>query len=128
MAAYGVFVVLLGPDASNPLGALGIPRKDNPNSFGLIGGHVEPGETEEGAIARECWEEAGIKVSGLKEVYRSFRADDKEVATFTATSYTGQPSPQEGEPPCKWCSFDELVAGRFGDYNKELFVKMSLLK
>ena len=36
-----------------------------PNQWGLVGGHVEPGEDWEAALHRELEEETGLNVDGL---------------------------------------------------------------
>jgi len=53
-----------------------------PGCFELPGGHVEPGESPELALHREFFEELGVKVRVLAEVYRfsyvSARVDVEE--------------------------------------------------
>lgn len=126
--AFGVCILILGPDPYNPTGAIGVARREDPNSFGLIGGKVDPGETEEQAAIRECKEESGVDVYGLKEVYRGQinGYPQHDAVTYTAASYSGNPSTQPGEPECKWCTFQELLDGRFGDYNKKVFEALGL--
>ena len=58
-----------------------------------IGGHIEPGETPEACILRECREETGLTL--LDCCYRGivhFRSDiypDEEMHLFTATRFEG---------------------------------------
>ena len=58
-----------------------------------IGGHIEPGETPEACILRECREETGLTL--LDAAYRGivhFRSDvwpDEEMHLFTATRFEG---------------------------------------
>ncbi|CAN5333224.1 hypothetical protein BH18ACT9_BH18ACT9_09240 [soil metagenome] len=37
-----------------------------PGRWGLVGGHVEPGESWEAAVHREVLEETGLRISGLE--------------------------------------------------------------
>jgi NAD+ diphosphatase len=39
-----------------------------PGRFSILAGFVEPGESAEGAVAREVWEEVGIKVTDIRYV------------------------------------------------------------
>jgi len=39
---------------------LGISRRENPNTFGMVGGKVEPDESVTDAALRECFEETGL--------------------------------------------------------------------
>ena len=54
---------------------------DFPHTFGLPGGHVEPGETLEQAARREALEETGFNYEGELELIM----DDGQFATFMAT-------------------------------------------
>ena len=132
--AYGACVIITaeGRAADGSLGIVGVARRNNPNSFALVGGKTEPNETEEEAATREVMEETGMFVSNLREVYRriiDLKVDDgHDAVTFVADSYTGEPTQQEGEPECKWCSVQELLEGRFGDYNRQAFLKAGILK
>lgn len=67
-----------------------------------IGGHIEPGETPEACILRECREETGLTLLDCR--YRGvvhFRSDiypDEDMHLFTATRFTGvQIECDEGE-------------------------------
>ncbi|MGM0641588.1 MAG: NUDIX hydrolase [Thermotogota bacterium] len=75
-------------------------RKDN-NSWSLIGGSMEPGETFEETAIREAKEEAGIDINSLKpikvfsgkEMHHKYPNGDEvyNVASiFLVTSYTGE--------------------------------------
>jgi 8-oxo-dGTP pyrophosphatase MutT (NUDIX family) len=55
MAAYGVSVLIVKDGL-----ILSVPRRNNPNDFGLPGGKVEEGESEVDAAARELFEETGL--------------------------------------------------------------------
>jgi len=99
---------------------LGVPRRDNPNDFGLPGGKVdETDKTNAEAAARECFEETGLVITNLKEIYRGDCGGDV-AATFVG-DWTGEPKAQPGEPECKWVTAEILMKGCFGAYNTEMF-------
>jgi 8-oxo-dGTP pyrophosphatase MutT (NUDIX family) len=55
----------------DPRGWLLLQERDEhapiaPNSWGLVGGHVEPGEDWDQALAREVEEETGLRLDGLE--------------------------------------------------------------
>lgn len=112
--AFGVSVFIMKDGK-----ILGVPRRNDPNDFGLPGGKVEDNETEVEAAIRETLEETGIRISNLKEVYRGLCGKDL-AATFTC-DWEGEASSQPGEPECKWVDTDTLKKGCFGEYNAELF-------
>lgn len=78
-----------------------------------IGGHIEPGETPEACILRECREETGLTL--LDPAYRGvvhFRSDvwpDEDMHLFTATRFTGEMTDcDEGE--LAWIDKGALLA------------------
>jgi 8-oxo-dGTP pyrophosphatase MutT (NUDIX family) len=121
---YAVCILIL--DDKLPDGkAVGIARKNDPKSFGLLGGKIDISDsTPEAAAIRECKEESGLILSRPVEVYR--REYDKGIVITYMGDTTGEPATQPNEAECRWCSFDELIAGRFGEYNIDLFKKLGL--
>lgn len=118
-----VCVLILGGEEGN-FKAVGVARRNDPKSFGLIGGKIDIGESPVEAAIRECKEESGIRIWNLAEVYRR-SYDDRTVITYMA-NHEGVPLTQPLEPECRWCSIDELIKGRFGEYNIDLFKKLGL--
>ena len=62
-----------------------------PDCWDLIGGHVEPGETPRDAAGRECAEEIGVVVQGLRPLALASGIPSIEVHAFTASSWLGEP-------------------------------------
>ena len=125
MNIYAVCVLVLGKDSSGNNSAVGVARRTDATSFGLIGGKVEEIDaTPVDAAIRECREESGLILKSPVEVYR--RIYDKGIVITYMGDTEGEPSTQPGEPECRWCSFDELLVGRFGEYNIDVFKKLGL--
>ncbi len=97
---------------------LAVSRKDNPNDFGLPGGSVEAGETDEAAIIREVKEETGLDVYGLTPYFIREEENGYTCTTFVG-NYAGQIITAE-TGIVKWTNFGEIKNGSFGKYNGEL--------
>jgi 8-oxo-dGTP pyrophosphatase MutT (NUDIX family) len=126
MLAYGV-AILIYRSSSDGIQILGVARRDNKDEFGLPGGKVDPGETEEEAAIRECKEETGLIISNLREVNRRNIRGEHEAVCFQC-DWEGKPSSQMGEPECRWLHPDILMKGIFGDFNTVLFKKLNLVR
>ena len=124
MAAFGVSILIYKSSSSGIL-ILGVARRNNPNEWGLPGGKLDLGETEEEAAIRECLEETGLSISNLREINRRPAERLLEAVSFIC-DWNGEPASQEGEPECKWLPPEELMHGPFGEYNTALFKKMRL--
>jgi mutator protein MutT len=109
---------------------LGVSRKDDPTAFGLPGGKLDPGETHEQAAVRECREETGLEVSNLRPVFRRLCEGevDYNCVTFLAEYDKSNANPialsDEETGVIQWIKWDDLFAGPFGHYNKQLFEKV----
>lgn len=120
---YAVCILILR--SNEPFGAVGVARRTDPKSFGLIGGKINSNDASPiDAAIRECREESGIEVANLIEVYR--RECNQGIVVTYMGDHKGEPSVQLNEPECRWCSFQELLSGRFGEYNADLFRKLGL--
>ncbi len=58
-----------------------------PNQWGLVGGHVEPGESWEAALAREMEEETGLRVDGLELWFDELVQHSPKVSTHLADQW-----------------------------------------
>lgn len=104
---------------------LGVSRPDDHANFGLPGGQVEPGETAAQAARREVKEETNLDIDDVVEVPFRHPGRYANVTAFTATATGSIVASDEGA--VKWCTKDELMAGRYGDYNRALFEFMRLI-
>lgn len=114
-----VQVVIINPEGY----VLGVSRKEDHNDFGLPGGSLEDFDNtaQDGAI-RETFEETGIKISNLQLIY--LRSKGGRIGyTYIAQKHEGDIDYDfEKEPHIvKWLTFDKLIEGRFGEWNKEVY-------
>jgi 8-oxo-dGTP pyrophosphatase MutT (NUDIX family) len=99
-----------------------VSRKDNHSDFGLIGGKLDDGETLEEGIIREAFEETGLTVSNVKEIY--CYSDGSKIGHTFVGEWEGDISTEE-KGLVKWGTFSDIIAGSFGDWN--LIVKNCLV-
>ena len=70
------------------------PRQSHPLKWEFVGGKIEPGETPEQALARECREELGIEVQvgGLfMEVTHDYPDKTVHLRLYESTILSGEP-------------------------------------
>src|SRR3990172_9231352 len=96
---------------------LAVSRKTDDNDFGLPGGKVDDGETDEEAVIREVKEETGLDVLDVKPYF--VREDDNYICTTFIGNYLGEISTSENGK-VKWADWATIQAGSFGGYNIEL--------
>ncbi len=103
---------------------LGVSRKDNHNDMGLCGGKREINDlTLEACGIRETKEETGLDVYDLELIHGGEEWYGCFQYTYIA-KYKGDI--QTDEPHVvKWCSWDELIAGTFGEYNQMIYNKLN---
>lgn len=69
----------------------------------LPGGKVEPGESEEEALVRECLEELGVEVELGERVGGDFPlGDDLVLRVWTARVRAGRPEPLQDHDELRW--------------------------
>lgn len=109
---------------------LAVSRKDDYGAWGLPGGKVEEGQTEEEAARAELRQETGIvlyrtwgNTCRLVEVFRreggvTFRAETRAISDVVerAAGETGRVA---------WVTRQQLIEGPFGEYNNRLFEEIS---
>jgi 8-oxo-dGTP diphosphatase len=77
----------------------------------LPGGKVEPGESEEAALVRECLEELGVRVELGERVGGDFPLDGSLVLrVWTARVVAGEPHPLQDHDALRWLPAGEWWA------------------
>ncbi len=96
---------------------LAVSRKNDINDFGLPGGKVDEGETDEQAIIRETKEETGLDISNIRPFF--VREDGEYMGTTFIGNYSGEITTSE-KGKVIWTNFDKIKKGSFGKYNEQL--------
>ena len=84
--------------------------------YNMVGGHIEPGESDEAAAYRELWEETGIPAEQIRLTHVMdliYRHSDMELQVFAGRLREAIPLRVE-ENPLEWIDIRE----NFFDYNK----------
>lgn len=123
-------VVALIPHPTNRNLFLGVSRKTDQNDMGLPGGKADghPRETFHDAMSRELREETGLTVVSMKPLIKVAYGDQKTVWSFFVTvkeDLIAKPLEEivntKEAGRVAWVTREELLAGSFGDYNRQLF-------
>ena len=66
-------------------------RRWYPDCWDLVGGHVEPGESAEQAVVRECAEELGVRIHDPRPVRMTVTDPTLDVRSFVVRRWDGTP-------------------------------------
>lgn len=67
-------------------------RRWYPDCWDLVGGHVEPDESPQQAVARECFEELGVQVADPQPFPMTVGDPTLDVYAFLVTRWQGEPA------------------------------------
>ncbi len=91
----GAAIVRRGPDGPEILCARRSAPEALAGKWEFPGGKVEPGESDAGAIVRECREELGIDVAAGEQIGAEQPINDRFVLrVYLAETLPGQPAPE----------------------------------
>ena len=100
-----------------------ISRRDDATKFGLPGGKLEPGESEEQAAIRETFEETEVIVKSCSKIFQreehTLSGEVFYTYCYYADEWSGTPRNSE-EGVVTWLTDNELTVthGAFPDYNR----------
>lgn len=92
-------------------------RRWYPDCWDVIGGHVEPGETAEQAVRRECREELGVEIDVAVPVDIGFSDPNLTMTTFVVTRWRGEPtnSAPDEHDDLRWFTPEEVAGLTLAD-------------
>lgn len=67
-------------------------RLNYPDCWDLVGGHVEPGESPDDALRRECMEEIGVRVQNPRPIEMACSDPALDMRVFLVTEWIGEPA------------------------------------
>ena len=95
----------------------------------FVGGKVEPGETKEDALIRECWEELGVSVAVgevFMELVHEYPDLTVELTLFNASIAQGVPQKLEHND-IRWLTVSEIDDYEFCPADKEILERLKAL-
>ncbi|MGB3764895.1 MAG: NUDIX hydrolase [Ornithinimicrobium sp.] len=66
-------------------------RRWYPDCWDLVGGHIEPGESPEQAVIRECGEELGVRIFDPRSMPMAFTDPGIQMHAFVVERWEGEP-------------------------------------
>ncbi|MGW5187934.1 NUDIX domain-containing protein [Kribbella sp. NPDC004138] len=66
-------------------------RQAYPDCWGFVGGHVEPGESPDQAVRRECLEEVGVEIHDPLPIPLTVHDPVLDMRGFLVTHWHGEP-------------------------------------
>ena len=102
------------------------PHKMRGGLYEFVGGKVEPGETKEAALARECREELDVTVradSVYMELTHEYPDMTVDLTLFNATLLRGEPKLLE-HTDMRWITPAQIPDYEFAPADKEILKKL----
>lgn len=106
---------------------LAVSRKTDHTDLGLPGGAVEAGEGFEEAALRETYEEIGVRIVRMRQVF-DHPDSGRSARTFRVDEFEGEPKSMEGAW-VGWVAPERLLEPHcsFREYNRALFAALGIL-